>query len=284
MKIIRSAPELERTVRGWNSRSPKPRVGFVPTMGALHEGHRALVRRARRANAIVVVSIFVNPLQFGPGEDYARYPRTESADMRLLRNAGADVVFIPAPRPFLRHKLLKKTFLPPLAAPLCGRFRPGHFQGVVNIVAFLFRLVRPDRAYFGQKDYQQVRVVAEMTRRVFGARPRIVLCPTVREPDGLAMSSRNRYLTPEERRRALGLIKALRRGARALRRGQRTPAVLRGLRDRLQREGISQIDYVAAVDGKSLKNVVKWSPRRPLLLAAAVKIGKTRLIDNLLIK
>lgn len=285
MKIIRSAPALERYVALLESRAPRPVIGFVPTMGALHRGHSSLVRRARRECGVVIASIFVNPLQFGPREDYRKYPRPEAADIRLVRRSGADAVFIPDGRRLLGHRCLKRTYLARLAKPLCGRFRPGHFQGVVDIVALLFRLVRPDRAYFGQKDYQQFRVIEAMTRRDFGRIPRVIMCPTIRERSGLAMSSRNRYLSSGERRTALGIVKALRLGRKLIRQGKEgRPRILKAMRDTLKKRGIRRIDYVEIAHPITLRNMVQLRVYPQALVAIAVRIENTRLIDNLLVK
>lgn len=286
MKAIRSAPRLKQFLSEARRRNKRLTVGFVPTMGALHEGHASLIRRARKENSLVVVSIFVNPLQFGPKEDFARYPRPVSKDLALCRRNGADIVFLPEARSFLKEKSLqKKTRLPELANKLCGPFRPGHFQGVADIVKLFHGIVRPDRAYYGLKDYQQCRVIEETTRAAFGKTIRVILCPTVREKDGLAMSSRNRYLSRQERKDALRLIEALRLGRRLALQGRLGhPEIEQRMRGIVLRIPGVRIDYLSIVHAKSLRKMVEstLSNTAPLLVAGAIRIGGTRLIDNLL--
>lgn len=287
MKIIRRSSGLTEELGRLERSKPGARIGFVPTMGALHEGHAGLIRRAAVENAFVVVSIFVNPLQFSKDEDFRRYPKRMRADARLCRRCGADVLFVPDVRDLLgRPELRERVNVPALARGLCGRFRPGHFRGVVRIVDLLFRLVRPDRAYFGQKDYQQFRVVEAMTRRRFGGRIKCVLCPTVRSAGGLALSSRNAYLARAERREALRLYEALKLGRRLLRSGRGGPReTLRRVRGYLARSPALRTDYLEIVDSKNLKKTgrkLRAGPGR-LLIAAAVRIGRTRLIDNVLV-
>jgi pantoate--beta-alanine ligase len=227
----------------------------------------------------------VNPLQFGPREDYARYPRPLRRDLARARAAGADAVFLPQARELLRRRELRRLPVPRrLGSVLCGPFRPGHFAGVVSIVDLFFRLIRPDRAYFGLKDYQQCRIVEAAARRSFGGRVRIVRCPTVREKDGLAMSSRNRYLRPPERRRAREIYKALREARRLLAAGAGPRAAERALRGRLESRAGARVEYAEVRDAETLGKVVQWKPSgRPLVVACAVRIGGARLIDNLLV-
>lgn len=289
MKVLKAVlplqAELDR-IRG--SAPAESRVGFVPTMGALHRGHADLIRRARRSSQTVVVSIFVNPLQFGPQEDLARYPRDLAKDLRICRQAGADIVFAPEPGPFLKMKSLKKV---PAAAGLkknlCGPFRPGHFDGVTTIVAHFFRIIRPDLAFFGLKDYQQYRVIEEMTHRIFKKSIQIVPVETVREKNGLAMSSRNRYLTADEKKIAPRFFKALhatrlRIAGRQFVRAAEAETYLRGS---LRAAGFDPVQYATVCDAKSLSPLAEeLSPgAHKILIAAAVFLGRTRLIDNVLV-
>jgi pantoate--beta-alanine ligase len=253
------------------------RVGVVMTMGALHEGHAELVREARETCDTVIVTIFLNPLQFGPSEDLARYPRTFDADLALCTREGVDVVFAPGPDvvypdgdPGVRVSAGR------LGEVLEGRSRPGHFDGVLTVVAKLLHLTRPDAAYFGQKDAQQLLIIRRMVRDLdFGCE--ILAVPTVREPDGLAMSSRNRYLTPLDREVALTLVRSLRAGEAAAAEG--ASAVRRAARAVLVAEPLVLVDYLVLVHPESLEDVPEWY-RGPGLLAVAGRVGTTRLIDN----
>lgn len=287
MRIIRSTRILESILRQEERERGRYSLGFVPTMGALHEGHISLIRRARRENNRVLVSIFVNPLQFGPHEDFHRYPRPLAKDTGICRREGVDIVFLPAVREVLRSKYLRKERPPKsLSAALCGPFRPGHFEGVAAIVLFFFRIIRPDKAYFGEKDYQQLRIIEEVTLRHFKRKIEIVRCPTVREEGGLAKSSRNAYLSGEKRRAAMKIYKALREGRRMiLNSSPKAESVFRTMKCILEASPAIQLDYLSIVDSKTLKKVVKLKARRrhPLLIATAVRIGKTRLIDNILV-
>lgn len=262
--LLRTKAALARRVDAWRRKGLS--VGFVPTMGALHPGHAALVRRAAKECDRVVVSVFVNPMQFGPNEDYGRYPRALPADRTLVSAAGADVVYAPNvdemyPRGFRTHVEVER-----LSDLYCGKFRPGHFRGVATVVLKLFNQVLPDRAYFGEKDYQQV-VILETMVRDLDVPVTIVRVPTVREPDGLALSSRNAYLTPDQRSAAPSLRKALLAGRSAARRRAPVEAAVR-----------------KALAGTPLKlqyaAVARELGLAPRLLAAAY-LGKTRLIDNI---
>ncbi|WP_432524365.1 pantoate--beta-alanine ligase [Kineococcus sp. SYSU DK006] len=252
-------------------------VAVVMTMGALHAGHATLIEQARRRAASVLVTVFLNPLQFGPGEDLARYPRTLDEDLRLAAASGADVVFAPGPDvvypdgdPGVR------VSAGPLGAVLEGASRPGHFDGVLTVVAKLLHLTRADLAFFGQKDAQQLLLVRRMVRDLdMGVE--VVAVPTVREPDGLAMSSRNRYLTPFDREVALVLQRALAAGAAAAPEGP--SAVRRAARDVLRAEPAARVDYLALVDPHDLADVPEHH-RGEALLALAARVGPTRLIDN----
>ncbi len=254
------------------------RIGLVPTMGALHEGHASLVRLARGRTDLVVATIFVNPKQFGPREDFLRYPRDPERDARLLEELGCDLLFLPVESDLYSPADRTRVNVEDLSDALCGASRPGHFQGVALVVAKLFNIVRPDEAYFGQKDAQQAVVIQRMAADL-DFPVRIVLGPTVREPDGLAVSSRNVYLDADARRRAVSLSKALSAVRDRIARGERDAeplvAVMRGI---LEGAGVA-IEYAAIVDGATLR------PRREVagtvLLACAATVGSTRLIDNL---
>ena len=276
MRIIRSISQMRRAVQ--QARRRGRRIGFVPTMGALHAGHLSLMRRARRETACVVVSIFVNPTQFGPQEDFARYPRPFARDAAMARRLGVDYLFCPTARALYPPGYATAVAVEGLSDVLCGRFRPGHFRGVATIVLKLFNVVQPDIAYFGAKDFQQATLIERMVRDL-DLSVRIVRVPTVREPDGLAMSSRNRYLSPRERRAARVLPEALRLARRLLLDGERrADRVAARLRAFLRREPLARVQYVAVVDARTLR------PRSPVegptLIALAAHVGSTRLIDN----
>lgn len=269
-------------VRQWRAemRTQNRRLGFVPTMGALHAGHRSLIEAARRDNEAVLVSIFVNPTQFGPHEDFARYPRPLEADLALCRQAGVDAVFHPRaetmyPSGFCTWVEVRG----PLADSLEGAVRPGHFRGVATVVLKLFEIVQPDTAYFGQKDAQQAclvrRMVADLNVPVV-----LHVCPTVREPDGLALSSRNIYLSPEQRRKAPVLYQALKRAEAAILQGeQRAEAVQRLMAETVAAVGDARLDYAAVVAPATFLPVETIADDVLLLIAA--RFGDTRLIDNL---
>ncbi|MFA5975978.1 MAG: pantoate--beta-alanine ligase [Elusimicrobiota bacterium] len=280
MKIIRSIPDM-RSI-SFHCQQQKRSIGFVPTMGALHQGHASLMQRARKENDFVVVSIFVNPLQFGPKEDLKKYPRTWESDVQWLKHAQVDAVFIPGV-----HEMYPKGFatlvdVPALAQTLCGPSRPGHFCGVATVVAKLFNMVRPTRAYFGEKDYQQVCLINRMVEDL-QMPVRVVACPTVREPDGLACSSRNRYLSAKDREEAVKLYQALYLGRELVERRIMTQSnrLVKRLRGVLTTIPGGRIDYISVVDPVTLESM--QTIRRPALLAAALWIHKTRLIDNVII-
>ncbi len=285
MKILQQVSTLQAELK--SSRRPGRTVGFVPTMGALHDGHAELIRRARASCDTVVVSIFVNPLQFGPKEDLAKYPRDLAADARICSRAGADILFAPEPEAFLKMKSLVRVPAPSMKKFLCGPFRPGHFDGVTTIVAHFFRIVKPDAAFFGLKDYQQYRVIEEMTRRHFGGVPRIVPVPTVRERGGLAMSSRNRYLSLKRRKAAARFYRVLTAARLRIRTGKATASSVRSfLRSELVKDGLFRVQYAEVSDARSLKPLTgRLDPRREggIVLAAAVFLDGTRLIDNVLV-
>ena len=257
-------------------------VGFVPTMGALHVGHVSLIDAARAADGFVVASIFVNPTQFGPKEDFSRYPRPLERDLEMCGRAGVDVVFTPDAATMYAPGFQTFVNVSELSSMLEGATRPGHFQGVATVVLKLFNLVQPDRAYFGQKDAQQVRVIQQMVRDL-NVPVEVVVRPTVREPDGLALSSRNQYLDADQRREAVALNRALEKAEAAIRSGQRDPAVIeRMMADRITATPGVILDYAVAADAETLKPVAPL--RGTVLLALAAKFGATRLIDNRLVK
>jgi pantoate--beta-alanine ligase len=260
------------------ARAGGARVGLVPTMGALHEGHLSLIRAARAENDVVVVSIFVNPTQFGPSEDYTKYPRDLQRDLELAEQAGGDLVFNPSVEEMYATDHSTWVDVEDLTAGLCGRSRPGHFRGVCTVVAKLFAVCGPDRAYFGEKDAQQLALIRRMVRDL-NVRTEIVPCPIVREADGLAMSSRNVRLTPAARAQAPALYRALGAARCAVAAGERSAAALDGIiRTVLADAPMGEIDYVAIVRADDLVPVT--TIRGECLLALAVRFGDVRLIDN----
>jgi pantoate--beta-alanine ligase len=254
-------------------------VGFVPTMGYLHEGHLALVKQARKDNSNVIVSIYVNPTQFGPREDFGSYPRELNRDLELLREEGVDIVFVPSDDEIYPPEFSSWVDVGKVTGRLEGASRPGHFRGVATVVAKLFNIVQPSRAYFGQKDAQQVvvikRMVADLNMGID-----IVVVPTVRENDGLAMSSRNIYLSPRERQAATILFKALTLARQLWQGGEKDAGKIRPqMAALIQKEPLAQIDYVSIADAETLEELNLID--RPALVSLAVRIGKTRLIDNM---
>ncbi len=253
-------------------------IGLVPTMGYLHPGHLSLVAAAKRDHTFVVASIFVNPTQFGPLEDFDRYPRDEAGDLKRCEDAGVDLVFIPASDEIYRPDAVTTVHVDRLTETLCGPCRPGHFDGVTTVVAKLFNIVQPDRAYFGQKDAQQLAVLRRMTRDL-DVPIEVVGCPTVREPDGLAMSSRNALLSPDERERARALHRALQAAEQRVAAGERNAATLvNEMQQILSAANPRRIDYISVVDPATMQPV--QTVTGPVLIALAVHIGTTRLIDN----
>jgi pantoate--beta-alanine ligase len=253
-------------------------IGFVPTMGSLHEGHLSLVRACREAADVTVVSIFVNPTQFGPGEDFARYPRDLARDSALLLGEGTDILFVPEAREIYPADFRTFVEVEGLQDRLCGKTRPGHFRGVCTVVLKLFEMVRPDTAFFGQKDAQQALILKKMAADL-NLGVRIEVRPIVREADGLAMSSRNKYLSPDERRAAVVLNRSLAEAEAAIRAGERRPEAVAGLiRGSIGREPAARIDYIEIVDAGTLEPAPDAGPGR--LIALAVYFGATRLIDN----
>lgn len=253
-------------------------VGYVPTMGALHEGHESLIKRAVEENDKVVVSVFVNPTQFGPNEDFDSYPRNINKDLELCINAGASIVFNPEPSEMYYGDKSTSVSVSSLTSVLCGAKRPGHFDGVCLVVSKFLNIVTPDKAYFGEKDAQQVAVIKRMVRDL-NIDVEIVACPIIREEDGLAKSSRNTYLSKDERKAALVLSRSLEIAKDALRKGERNANNIKNsIKEVLNSEPLAKIDYVEIVDSDSLKSVEIIE--RNVLIPIAVYIGKTRLIDN----
>jgi len=268
--------------RARQARAESRIIGFVPTMGALHAGHLSLIERAKRECSPVIASMFVNPKQFGPNEDFSKYPRTMESDSEKLQGAGVDFLFAPEPREIYPDGFATYVNVDGLSDRLEGRSRPGHFRGVTTVVMKLLQIVQPNFAYFGRKDAQQSRLIAQMVRDL-NLDTEIVVCPPVREPDGLALSSRNAYLNPEERKAATVLHRALEAARTELVAGLRDALQLQGsLRNKLDREPLARVDYAEVVDAETFEPVVRVS--RPSYIVLAVFVGKTRLIDNLYIE
>lgn len=280
MKIVKKIKELREITEIAGKKGLS--IGLVPTMGFLHAGHLSLIERAKRENDLVVVSVFVNPIQFCPGEDFEKYPRDMDHDAKECEKAGADVVFAPETEEMYPVQNLAYVDISKLGDGLCGARRPGHFRGVCTVVSKLFNIVSPDRAYFGEKDAQQLAVIKRMVIDL-NFKTQIVACPIVRDQDGLAISSRNVYLSPEERTAALVISKSLRRARESMLNGERDAAKIRkAIIDEISSEPLARIDYVEVVDAETLEPVseIKGS----VLTAAAVYIGATRLIDNFTFK
>lgn len=277
MKTLRTPSALRTLVAGWRRRGET--VGFVPTMGALHAAHMSLVERARKENDRVVVSVFVNPMQFGPKEDLSRYPRPFAADSGLCRRAGTDALYHPSPEAMYPQGFCSHVSVPGLSDRHCGASRPGHFRGVATVVLKLLNQVGPDRLYLGEKDFQQLTVVRRLVADL-DVPVKVVGCALVRAEDGLALSSRNAYLSPAERAAAPALHRALQEGAREARRRGATPdTVERAARASLARTPAFRLDYLTLVDERTLERPAALSG--PLRLLTAAFLGNTRLIDNL---
>ena len=275
--ILETIPELRKHLANW--RKAQKSVGLVPTMGFLHEGHLSLIRRAKTGNDIVVVSVFVNPTQFGPNEDFESYPRNILRDTEMAMGAGADVIFYPTVSEMYPNG--SSTFVEVagnITRVLCGASRPSHFRGVTTVVNMLFNIVKPDRAYFGQKDAQQATVLMKMVKDLH-MDIELIICPIVREADGLAMSSRNTYLSAEEREQAVVLSKALEKGKEAFSKGERNvDSLIEIITNKINEMPLATIDYVSIYDYPSLETIEIIDNNA--LAAVAVKFGKTRLIDN----
>jgi pantoate--beta-alanine ligase len=281
MQICDTIAGVRQAIRDLRALGSNSTLGVVPTMGALHAGHLSLVDRARRENPIVAASIFVNPLQFGPNEDLAKYPRTFADDCAQLERAGVDLLFAPTPDEMYAKSATTTVDPGPVATRLDGASRPGHFIGVATVVAKLFHIIQPDRAYFGQKDAAQLAVLRQMARDL-NFPLELIACPIVRDEDGLALSSRNRYLTPEERAQALILPRTLDAIAQRIAAGERNAAALIAAgQTLLQHQPQAVLDYLVIVDPNSLLPVLEALPGS--LVAIAAKVGTTRLIDNLFV-
>ena len=276
MEVVQTVNDVRKALL--SARKSGTVIGLVPTMGALHAGHEALIEAARRKCGVVVVSIFVNPLQFGPNEDYQRYPRALVKDLGICRRHGADIVFNPSVDEMYRTPQLTFAEVTRVSEDLCGKFRPGHFRGVATVVLKLFNIVRANRAYFGEKDMQQLAVIRRMVADL-NVPIEIIGVPTVREADGLAISSRNEYLNPAERRVAPVLYHALQEAAGRIRSGERDAAKVRETAMAILRaEPLMRVEYVEIVDPSEIQPLSTISG--PVGIAAAVWIGGTRLIDN----
>jgi pantoate--beta-alanine ligase len=277
VEVLTRISDLRQRVR--SARAAGSVIGLVPTMGAFHEGHLSLMRRAREECGLVIVTLFVNPTQFGANEDLSRYPRDLDGDRRMAEGTGADVLFAPPVEEVYPPDASTWVTVEGLTQGLCGRARPTHFRGVTTVVAKLFNMAQPDRAYFGEKDYQQLQVIRRMVRDLdFSVE--IVPCPIYREPDGLAMSSRNRYLSPEQRQAALALSRGLAAAREQFAGGEREAAALiRAVRRCLDAELLVREEYVEVVDAESLQSIAAVT--QPAVLAVAAFVGQTRLIDNL---
>lgn len=280
MEIIRIPKIMQDTVSGLLLRGKT--IGFVPTMGALHDGHLSLVRRAKQENDTTVVSIFVNPLQFGPAEDFHRYPRDLIGDTEKLAKEAADILFMPDAPLMFPEGYLTRIEVGNISDKLCGFFRPGHFIGVATVVAKLFHIVKPLRAYFGQKDFQQAVIIGKMVRDL-NMDVDAVICPTIREKDGLAMSSRNAYLTQAERKASVVLYRSLKETADLLTSGIINIVNLKQMMHQkiLQESAVSSIDYAGFYNPETLEELS--AIQSDVLLAVAARIGNTRLIDNILV-
>ncbi len=277
MKIVESVAEMKRARRQMNEA-----VGFVPTMGFLHEGHLELVRRAKRDNPFAVVSIFVNPAQFGPKEDFTAYPRDIPRDVAMLETVGTDILFMPAPREIYPPGFSSWVDVEKVTDRLEGAARPGHFRGVATVCNKLFNIVEPDKAYFGQKDAQQCVVIKRMVDDL-NMNLEIIIVPTVRESDGLAMSSRNTYLKPDERRAAVVLSRSLELARKLWAGGERNAGKIRqAMTNLIDQEPLANIDYVSIADAGTLEELSVITP--PALVSLVVKIGKPRLLDNTILE
>ncbi len=279
MKIITSPAEIQNCC--WSARADGMTIGLVPTMGFLHEGHLSLMRRARTENDLLVVSIFVNPTQFGQGEDYNKYPKDLQRDSEMAESVGVDIIFAPTPEDMYPTGYATFVNAERITEKMCGASRPIHFRGVTTVVTKLFNLVYPHKAYFGQKDAQQAVVIKRMVADL-NFDIEITVMPTIREEDGVAMSSRNRYLSPAGRQAALVLSRSLHKAAKLVESGQTDAAeISHTMREMIEAEPLAEIDYIAIVDADTLDDLD--IVRGKVLVALAVFIGKTRLIDNIIL-
>ena len=279
MKVVGTIKEVRELVKEWKKNGET--VGFVPTMGYLHEGHGSLITKARENNDKVVVSIFVNPMQFGPTEDLDSYPRDLEKDSKFCESLGADLIFHPEPEEMYHDDFSSYVDMSVLTEELCGLSRPVHFRGVCTVVTKLFNIVQPDNAYFGQKDAQQLAIIKHMVQDL-NMDINVVGCPIVREEDGLAKSSRNTYLSPEERKAALILSKTVKLAKELIDAGEKdADVVVTKMKENIETEPMAKIDYVKAVNGLTMQQ--QKEIKAPMLIAMAVYIGKTRLIDNMIL-
>lgn len=280
MDIKYTVKDVREQINKWKRQGLS--IGYVPTMGYLHEGHRSLIEAARANNDKVVVSIFVNPMQFAPSEDLDSYPRDLEKDAKMCNDAGVDLIFHPEPSEMYNDGFCSYVDMNGLTTELCGKTRPTHFRGVQTVVLKFFNLIKPDRAYFGQKDAQQLAVIKRMVADL-NVDVEIIGCPIIRESDGLAKSSRNTYLNPDERKAALILNKSLKLGRELIESGETdSKAVIKAISDNINTEPLAKIDYVNVVDFSTITPVDKIG--KSVLVAIAVYIGKTRLIDNFIIE
>lgn len=278
MQVTNTIEKTRELVNNWKKEGKT--IGLVPTMGYLHEGHASLIRRCREENDIVVVSDFVNPTQFGPNEDLEAYPRDFDRDSALCESIGADLIFCPSPAE-MYHDPHAFVSIDTLSDTLCGKTRPIHFKGVCTVVSKLFNIVKPNRAYFGQKDAQQLAIIKHMVQDL-NMDINVVGCPIVREEDGLAKSSRNTYLSPEERKAALILSKTVKLAKELIDAGEKdADVVVAKMKENIETEPMAKIDYVKAVNGLTMQQ--QKEIKAPMLIAMAVYIGKTRLIDNMIL-
>lgn len=279
MRLIKSIKSMQNLSGGLKKKGKS--IGFVPTMGYLHEGHLSLARQAKKDRDMVVMSIYVNPLQFGPKEDFRYYPRDLKRDMHLARSAGVDIIFVPENKEMYPKDYVTYVNVDKLTEGLCGKSRPGHFKGVTTVVTKLLNIILPDIAYFGQKDAQQARIIEKMVEDL-NMDIKIKVMPIVREPDGLAMSSRNVYLSKEERREASGLYHTLKIAKNEIAQGKRSSReIIAGIKKRLAKCRRARVDYIGVVDARTLKPVEKIKGK--VLIALAAWFGKTRLIDNIIV-
>ncbi|UCG47897.1 MAG: pantoate--beta-alanine ligase [Phycisphaerales bacterium] len=280
MQVAETISSVRKAVKAAHRRSKT--IGFVPTMGALHVGHLSLIEAAKKDCDYVIVSIFVNPTQFGPGEDFQKYPRPLEKDLDMCRKAGVDLVFAPAPAEMYKSGNITWVTVEKLTDPLCGRSRPGHFRGVTTVCAKLFNIVGPDLAYFGQKDAQQAIVIRRMVEDL-NMPLQIVICPTAREPDGLAVSSRNKYLNADQRKDAAALYRSLEKCRRMVEAGTTDTAALAAeMRKTLGEFPAIEIEYLSIVDAETLEDTDRIAGRA--LVALAARLGPARLIDNIIVE
>jgi len=281
MLVLETVKEMKEYAR--KVRKEGKKIGFVPTMGYLHDGHLSLVRKARNESDLVVVSVFVNPTQFGPNEDYDRYPRDLKRDLKILKEEKVDVAFVPSVGEMYPAGYSTYVYVERLSSILCGRSRPGHFRGVATVVLKLFNIVMPTRAYFGQKDAQQFRIIRKMVEDL-NLDVELVECPIIREEDGLAMSSRNLYLSPEERKQAVALYESLKLAQELYDSGERNvDKIKNAMRRKIAKYPLVRIDYIEVVTEDTLESTKYMEENREYIVAVAAYLGKARLIDNIIL-